>query len=98
MTVMNDLNVSILRLNRFIACALPGQVASSTIAADIKFVEHFPAYWQVEMGCRSRGNKSLIRDRAAELFPGLHVTQETGDAVVIAEFCRRLRTSEAGST
>ena len=66
MTVMNDLNVSILRLNRFIACALPGQVASSTIAADIKFVSHelgYTDFWRPRLACARR---MLAERQAAE--------------------------------
>ena len=66
MTVMNDLNVSILRLNKFLSCTLPGHVASSTIAADIELVSHelgYTNFWRPRIVC---ARKMLDERRTAE--------------------------------
>lgn len=71
-----------------------GIAKMALLAAEIPFEEIIPASWQAKMGCRSGGDKNVIKRKAQELFPGLHVTQENGDAIVLAEFCRRFRTGE----
>lgn len=66
MTVMNSLNVSVARLNQFLDCALPAQVAMSTIKADIEYVSHelgFTSFWRPRLACAWR---MLDQHRAAE--------------------------------
>jgi len=49
-----------------------------------------PAKWQKVLGCRSGGDKNVTKRRAQELFPSLKVTHAIADALLLAEFCRRL--------
>ena len=51
-----------------------------------------PAKWQGTMGCRSGGDKNVTKKRAQELFPAIKVIHAVADALLLAEYCRRLRT------
>lgn len=57
MTVMNALNISIARLNRFMAGENLGSVASSTLACDIELVERelgYTEFWRPRLACARR--------------------------------------------
>lgn len=84
--------------------AMPKQGVSSTfkfgknygflrgclIGNGIPFEEVCPAKWQQVMGCRSKGDKNVTKARAQQLFPGIKVTHQIADALLIAEYCRRM--------
>lgn len=56
-----------------------------------------PQVWQRELGCLSRGDKNVTRARAQELFPRApRITHATADAVLLAEYCRRIYTGRHG--
>lgn len=69
-------------------------------AARIPYEEIIPSKWQTIMGCRvgtSRaaggpvgGDKNITKRRAQALFPDVRVTHAIADALLIAEFCRRI--------
>lgn len=59
------------------------------IAAGIPFEEVPPQHWMTAMQCMTGGDKNVSKRRAAELFPGLHITHATADALLIAAFCRQ---------
>ena len=50
-----------------------------------------PGVWQRKLGCLSKGDKNVTKARAQQLFPSMKVTHATADALLIAEFCRRLK-------
>lgn len=57
-------------------------------------VEHVsPGVWQRQMKCLSRGDKKVTRARAQELFPRLQITHAIADALLIAEYGRRVYNS-----
>lgn len=56
----------------------------------IPFDEVLPVKWQTIMSCRSKGDKNITKRRAQALFPGVKVTHAIADALLIAEFCRRI--------
>lgn len=58
-------------------------------AREIPFEEVTPQKWQKEMGCLSKGNKNVTKQRAGQLFPGMKWTHATADSVLIAEYGRR---------
>jgi crossover junction endodeoxyribonuclease RuvC len=60
-------------------------------AAGIPFEEVAPAKWQRSMGCLSKGDKNVTKAKAQQLFPGIKVTHAIADALLIAEYGRRLR-------
>ena len=58
------------------------------LACGCKIVEVTPQTWQKAMKCMSKGDKNVTKRRAQELFPYLHVTHATADALLIAEYGR----------
>jgi hypothetical protein len=80
-----------------------GVLRMALIAAEIPFDEVTPGSWQKVMGIRQqtgkttlgsthKKDKNIAKRRAQELFPGIaRITHATADALLIAEYCRRLR-------
>jgi len=69
-------------------------------AVRIPFDAVAAARWQKEMDCRQAGRKGLKGEkkdkninlrRAQQLFPDRTITHATADALLLAEYCRRLR-------
>lgn len=60
-------------------------------AAGVAFDEVTPAKWQRAMGCLSKGDKNVTKAKAQQLFPGIKITHAIADALLIAEYGRRLR-------
>lgn len=67
-----------------------GRLLMALAAAGIPFVEVTPVKWQTALQCRTGGDKNITKRRAAELFPGVKVTHAISDALLLAEFCRRM--------
>lgn len=59
------------------------------IAYKIPFVNPSPSTWQTALNCMTKGNKNITKAKAQELFPYLHITHATADALLIAEWLRR---------
>ena len=90
----------------------PGQGVSSTfkfgrnygflrgmlIAYRIPFEEVTPHVWQRYMGCLSRGQKNITKQKAQQLFPNLKITHAVADALLIADYCRRIKTQASELT
>jgi Holliday junction resolvasome RuvABC endonuclease subunit len=66
-----------------------GELKMALVAAGIRFELVTPVQWQTFMGCRSKGDKNVTKQRAEQLFPGLKVTHKTADALLLAEMGRR---------
>lgn len=49
-----------------------------------------PLKWQTLLGCRSKGNKNVTKAKAQQLFPSLKITHAISDALLIAEYARRV--------
>lgn len=85
--------------------AMPKQGVSSTfkfgesfgfcqgmlVAAAVRFELVTPQKWQGAMGCRSKGDKNVTKARAQALFPTTKVVHATADALLLADYARRLR-------
>lgn len=71
-----------------------GRIEASLAAAAMSYDEVMPAKWQQYMGCLSKGDKNVTKRRAQQLFPKQKVTHAIADALLIAEFCRRIMTRE----
>lgn len=77
-----------------------GQVEGLMAASLLKFDYVTPQAWQKEMGLlkKSGENGSQKKNRhkklAQELFPGLKVTHTNADALLIAEYCRRIHLTD----
>lgn len=65
---------------------IEGVIAGLGIAID--YVR--PQAWQKALGCLSKGDKNVTRRKAQELFPSLKITHATADALLIAEYGRRV--------
>lgn len=59
-------------------------------ALEVPFERVYPLKWQTALSCRTGGNKNVSKIRAQELFPGMKITHATADALLIAEYGRRL--------
>lgn len=57
----------------------------------IPFKEVTPQVWQKYMNCRTGGDKNISKDAAQKLFPNVKVTHALADALLIAEYCRRVK-------
>jgi crossover junction endodeoxyribonuclease RuvC len=60
------------------------------IANKISFTDVTPAVWQRSQGCLSKGDKRVTYRRAQEIFPEIRVTHAIADALLIADYCRKL--------
>jgi len=66
------------------------------LAAGIPFDIVVPRRWQQALSCLSGGDKNKTKARAAQLFPKVKVTHVNADALLIAEYCRRLHSGMIG--
>lgn len=67
-----------------------GAVQMALSAAMIRFDIVVPRKWQAALSCLSGGDKNVTKRRAEQLFPDVKVTHAIADALLIAEYCRRL--------
>lgn len=67
-----------------------GLLRGLVIGAGIPWEWVSPQAWQKALDCRSGGDKRVTKARAQALFPGLKLTHATSDALLIAEYARRL--------
>jgi crossover junction endodeoxyribonuclease RuvC len=70
-----------------------GGLRMALVAAGIPFDEATPGRWQAAMQCRSGGDKNVTKRRAQELFPHIKVTHALADALLLAEYGRRVHSS-----
>lgn len=75
-----------------------GVLKGFLIAAGIPFEEVSPQKWQKEFGMKkAKGEgdtswKNRLKAKAQQLFPDAEITKATADALLIAEYARRLKT------
>ncbi len=67
-----------------------GGLRMALVSLAIPFEEATPQKWQAVMQCRTKGDKNVSKRRAQELFPNVKVTHAIADALLLAEYCRRL--------
>lgn len=77
-----------------------GGLRMALIACGIPFEEVTPQKWQKALGITPRDNKgnesksafkNRLKAKAQQLFPGEKITLAVADALLIAEYCRRVR-------
>lgn len=51
-----------------------------------------PGTWQRSLKCLSQGDKNVTKRKAQQLFPNQKITHAVADAILIAEFGRRINT------
>jgi len=66
-----------------------GHLEMALTAANVPFQRIRPQDWQKSLGCMSKGDKNVTKQRAQELFPSIKITHKIADACLIAEFGRR---------
>lgn len=74
-----------------------GSMQMALYAAGIPFDIVVPRKWQAALSCLSQGDKNVTKRRAQQLFPGVKITHATADALLMAEYCRRIRTGQLPS-
>lgn len=67
-----------------------GRLEMALTAANIPFDYASANVWQKVMGCLSKGDKNVTKRRAQQLFPTVTVTHAVADALLLAEYCRRV--------
>ena len=75
-----------------------GECLMALTAAGVPHEEVPPQKWQKALGIPPRKKdesrtqwKNRLKAKAQQLFPGVKVTLSVADALLIAEFCRRMR-------
>ena len=66
-----------------------GMLLMALTALEIPFEYITPQKWQKYMGCLSKGNKNVTKQKAQELFPYLKITHAIADALLIGEYLKR---------
>lgn len=64
------------------------EMALTAYSIDYKMVA--PQVWQRVMNCKTAGDKNVTKRLAQKLFPKLTVTHAIADALLIAEYNRRM--------
>lgn len=67
-----------------------GSLEAFLVAAEIPYELVPPGTWQKKLGCLTRGDKKVTRKKAQQLFPQVKVTHAVADALLIAEYARRI--------
>lgn len=67
-----------------------GHLEMALTASQIPFERVRPQVWQKYMGCMTKGNKGVSKAKAQELFPHIKCTHAISDAMLIAEYGRRI--------
>jgi Holliday junction resolvasome RuvABC endonuclease subunit len=66
------------------------RVVMALMCAGIPVEEVTPQRWQKALGCLTHGDKKVSKARAQQLFPGIKITNYIADALLIAEYGRRI--------
>lgn len=67
-----------------------GMLRMALTAAGIPFDEVSPIKWQNAMDCRTGGDKNVSKRKAQELFPTHKLNHYIADALLLAEYGRRV--------
>jgi hypothetical protein len=77
-----------------------GGLRMAMTAIEIPFDEVLPKAWQAVVGVHyppgKPRDKNISKRRAQQLFPGTTITHATADALLIAEYCRRIHGVKRG--
>lgn len=60
------------------------------VACAVPFEDVSPAKWQGDMRCRSGGDKNVTKAAAQRLFPNQKITHVNADAILLAEYAKRI--------
>lgn len=59
-------------------------------ASDVRYEFVSPQKWQGKLGCRTGGDKNITKIVAQQRHPGHKITHAVADALLIAEYARRV--------
>jgi len=63
----------------------------------ISFEEVSPVKWMTVMRCRTGGDKNITKAAAQRMFPAVKITHANADALLLAEYARRLWNERSGN-
>lgn len=63
-----------------------GHIEMALIVLKIKYIEVRSQDWQKELGCLTGSNKNISKRKAQAIFPGVHITHTTADALLIGHY------------
>lgn len=72
-----------------------GKLEMLLACLEIPFDYVTPAKWQGDMGCRTKGDKNITKAAAQRLFPSIKITHRNADALLLAEYARRVEGGRA---
>jgi len=67
-----------------------GGLRMALTGLEIPFEEVLPQRWQKALGCLTGGDKNVSKAKAQGLWPSVKVTHSVADAMLIAEYGRRM--------
>ena len=67
-----------------------GQLQGMISYAGIPWELVTPVQWQTLLKCRTGGDKKISKAAAQRLFPDTKITHANADALLLAEYCRRI--------
>lgn len=67
-----------------------GFLRGMLVAHSFPFTEVAPGTWQRAQSCLTKGDKRVTYRRAQQLFPEVKVTHSIADALLIADYARKL--------
>jgi len=73
-----------------------GFVRACVMSAMTPMIDVSPMKWQGALGCLTKGNKNVTKARAQQWFPKVKVTHGIADALLIAEYGRRMEKDNDG--
>jgi crossover junction endodeoxyribonuclease RuvC len=73
-----------------------GFVRACVMASRTPIIDVSPMKWQGALGCLTKGDKNVTKARAQQWFPGIKITHATADALLIAEYGRRIEKEGTG--
>ena len=68
-----------------------GHIEMALTAAGIPFTRVRPQVWMKALNCLTKGIKNVTKQYAQELFPDIKCTHAVSDALLIAEYGRRVQ-------
>jgi hypothetical protein len=68
-----------------------GHIEMALTAAEIPFTRVRPQVWMKALNCLTKGSKNITKRHAQELFPNIKCTHAVSDALLIAEYGKRLQ-------
>lgn len=64
------------------------------VSAKVPYIEVSPQKWQKAMGCMTKGDKNVSKQKAQQLWPQLKITHRNADSLLLAEYGRRFGWSQ----